>query len=147
MGLSKIRSPKKSASFEPFPPLSLFVTNISSPLPPFHRSKVTVFADKLWVFLSSISLSFIFIKKYHIPDFHFRTFKWTKHNWLVLQWHQLDVRCYVNFKIQKFCFEKILYIWLERRRGYFCRRFFAKAHIGTLQANWEVLCKIAEGSC
>ena len=40
-------------------------------------------------------------------------------------WHQLDVRCYVNFKIQKFRFEKILYVWPERRKWLFCRRFFS----------------------
>ena len=28
-------------------------------------------------------------------------------------WHQLNVRSYVNYKIHKFRFDKVLYIWLE----------------------------------
>ena len=33
-----------------------------------------------------------------------------------------------NFKVQKFCFEEILYFWLERRRWFFPKRFSAKVH-------------------
>ena len=66
-------------------------------------------------------------------------------------WHQLDVRCYVNFKVQKFCFEKILYIWLEKRRWcvvslkVFCKskyRFSANLLRGFLPSCWREFLKI-----
>lgn len=65
-------------------------------------------------------------------------------------WHQLDVKCYVNFKAQKFRFEKILYIWLGRRRWVFYWEIFLQKYKKTLYEHtercsvncyWKVLCK------
>lgn len=42
-------------------------------------------------------------------------------------WQTLEVRCYINFNVQKFDFEKKLYIWLEQGK-YFClEKVFSKS--------------------
>ena len=82
-----------------------------------HRSK----SDKVFLDKSPTSLgliSFMCITLYPMPDFHFWTVKSKNKTDLhfMTSWHQLDVRSYVSFKVQTFYFEKILFVWLKRRR-------------------------------
>ena len=106
-----------------------------------HQSKSDkVFLDKRPTSLGL--LSYMCITPYPIPEFHFWTVKSKNKTDLhfMTYWHQLDVRCYVSFKVQTFYCEKILFVWLKRRRS-------SIVNIDTLLSYWEVFCNITEGSC
>ena len=70
--------------------------------------------------------------------------------WLICtSLHQLDIRCYTNFKVKKFRLEKILYICLEQTNGVFGEGFLQSkfkysANIlrGVLQNCWKVFLKM-----
>ena len=63
-------------------------------------------------------------------------------------WHQLDVRCYVNFKFKNSVLKRYFIFDWKREDGvwFLWRRFFAKVNIGSLPTYWEVFCQVAEGS-
>ena len=112
-----------------------------------HRSKSEkVFLDKRPTILGLIS--YMCITPYPLPEFHFWTAKSKNKTDLhfMTYWHQLDVRCYVSFKVQTFYCEKITFCLTKTEKMVNSKyRYFAIILRGVLQYYWRELLKMLGG--
>ena len=147
-------------------PFSLFVTNISNLTPTLvNDRKVTVYFQ-----IKHFNRKSVFWVQHRVCLLDNIPYppstsehKWKKHNWFVLHGinYALDVNFYVNlwsyntkllnyynsmvnFKVQKFRFEKILHIWMEWRKWFLEKIFYKNTYrcsANILVGVWEMLCR------